>query len=121
MKTDVTPTQLPESDIILLYKKGIQKTGSYRPIVMLSSISKLFFSLINQIISKTLDASQSVEQAGFRKSYATIDYFHTLELLIQKYQEERKPLFITYTDYQKAFLTVSHDIWYMADNTDGGR
>lgn len=108
-----TPRQWSESNIILLYKKGDPKNiTNYRPISLLPCMYKLFSSIINQRLNNTLESKQPVEQAGFRKGYSTIDHIHSLELIIEKYQEKTKPLYIAYIDYQKAFDTISHDsVW----------
>ncbi|CAH4027834.1 unnamed protein product [Pieris brassicae] len=98
---------------MLIYKKGDRcDVANYRPITLLPCLYKLFSSLKNQEISIILDAEQSMEQAGFRKSFSTIDHIHTLELLIEKYQERQRALYIAYIDYKKPFDTVSHSsIW----------
>lgn len=113
LNSAVTPKQWSESDIILLFKKGDPKNiGNYRPISLLPSLYKLFSSIIEKRISTTLEKSQPIEQAGFRKSYSTIDHIHSLELLVEKYQEYRRPLYIGFVDYQKAFDTILHNsIW----------
>nr|XP_032516630.1 uncharacterized protein LOC116769593 [Danaus plexippus plexippus] len=50
--------------------------------------------------------------ARFRKGFSTIDHIHTLELIIEKYQERSRPLYLAYIDYKKAFDSVSHNyIW----------
>lgn len=113
LQHSVTPTQWSEANIILLYKKGDPKNiGNYRPISLLPSLYKLFSTVIKTRISKTLETKQPVEQAGFRKGFSTIDHIHTIELIIEKYQEHQRTLYITFIDYQKAFDTVSHNsIW----------
>lgn len=78
----------------------------------MSTIYKLFATIINQRISATLEQNQPVEQAGFRKGFSTVDHIHTLELIIEKYQEYQRPLYIAFIDYQKAFDTVSHESIY---------
>ncbi|CAG4966429.1 unnamed protein product [Colias eurytheme] len=108
-----TPTQWSESNIILLYKKGNPNDiGNYRPISLLPSTYKLFSTILTKKISCSLETRQPVEQAGFRKGFSTIDHIHTLELLIEKYQERNRPLYLAYIDYKKAFDSVSHNyIW----------
>ncbi|KAG6454358.1 hypothetical protein O3G_MSEX008707, partial [Manduca sexta] len=108
-----TPTQWSESNIILIYKKGDPKDiGNYRPISLLPSLYKLFSIIINTRISPTIEAKQPIEQAGFRKGFSTIDHIHTIELIIEKYQEQQRPLYLAFIDYQKAFDTVTHaSIW----------
>lgn len=113
LETADTPAQWSESNIILLYKKGNpREIGNYRPISLLPSLYKLFSSIIDSRVSKTLEINQPVEQAGFRKGFSTIDHIHTLELIIEKYRENQRPLYAAYIDYQKAFDTISHEsIW----------
>ncbi|KAI8437727.1 hypothetical protein MSG28_011961 [Choristoneura fumiferana] len=113
LETGETPAQWSESKIILLYKKGDPNDiGNYRPISLMPSTYKLFSTILNKRISATLEKSQPVEQAGFRKGFSTIDHIHTLELLIEKYQEKNRPLYLAYIDYKKAFDSVSHNyIW----------
>lgn len=113
LQNSETPVQWSESNIILIYKKGDSKDiSNYRPISLLPVLYKLFSSIINRRISITLEAKQPVEQAGFRKGFSTVDHIHTLELIIEKYQERQRPLYVAFVDYQKAFDTVSHSsIW----------
>jgi hypothetical protein len=113
LRRSETPSQWSKSNIILIYKKGDPKDiGNYRPISLLPCLYKLFSSLINTRISISLEAKQPIEQAGFRKGFSTIDHIHTLELIIEKYQEQQRPLYIAFIDYQKAFDTVSYtSIW----------
>lgn len=108
-----TPSQWSESNIILIYKKGDPKDiGNYRPISLLPSLYKLFSTIINKRISATLELKQPIGQAGFRKGFSTVDHMHTIGLIIEKYQEQRRPLYIAFIDYQKAFDTVTHSsIW----------
>ncbi|CAF4907022.1 unnamed protein product [Pieris macdunnoughi] len=46
------------------------------------------------------EAEQPMEQAGLRKSFSTADHIHTLEILIEKYQEKQRALYIAYIDYK---------------------
>ncbi|PZC72397.1 hypothetical protein B5X24_HaOG211241 [Helicoverpa armigera] len=108
-----TPSQWSESEIILIYKKGDPRdVGNYRPISLLPCLYKLFSGIINKRISTVLEDTQPVEQAGFRKGFSTCDHIHALELIIEKYQEYQRSLYITFIDYQKAFDTINHtSIW----------
>lgn len=103
----VTPIQWSESNIILIYKKGNPRDiGNYRPISLLPCMYKLFSTIINLRINATLESNQPIEQAGFRKKYSTIDQIHTLELIIEKCQEQQRPLYNIFIDYQKAFDSI---------------
>lgn len=107
------PSQWSESNIILLYKKGDPNDiGNYRPISLLPSLYKLFSSVIERKIKVTIEAHQPIEQAGFRRGFSTVDHIHSIEMVIEKFQEFKRPLYIVFIDYQKAFDTLLHSsIW----------
>ncbi|KAG6465037.1 hypothetical protein O3G_MSEX014898 [Manduca sexta] len=113
LESAVIPKQWAESIIILIYKKGApHDIENYRPISLLPCLYKIFSCLINGRIRAILESSQPIEQAGFRKSYSTVDHIHTLDLLMEKYQEKQRTLHIAFIDYKKAFDTISHtSIW----------
>lgn len=113
LDAETVPKQWCTSDIILIYKKGNPlDIENYRPISLLASAYKLFTSIILRRISENIDASQPVEQAGFRSGYNTIDHIQTAEQLIEKFNEYNKPLYIAFVDYSKAFDSISHaSIW----------
>lgn len=72
----------------------------------------MFSAIINSRISPVIEANQPVEQAGFRKGFSTVDHIHAIELIIEKYREQRRPLYLAFIDYQKAFDAVTHDsVW----------
>lgn len=107
------PIQWKRSDIILIYKKGDpQDISNYRPISLLSSVYKLFTSILQSRLSPQIDNYQPVEQAGFRSGFSTTDHIQVLQQVMEKYKEFNKPLYIAFIDYAKAFDTISHDaIW----------
>ncbi|CAK1593913.1 unnamed protein product [Parnassius mnemosyne] len=104
LEKEQVPSQWSKSNIILLYKKGNPlDISNYRPISLLSTIYKLFSSIILGRIAPDIDKNQPIEQAGFRPHYSTIDHIHTMEQIIEKYKEFKKPLYIFFVDYSKAF------------------
>lgn len=111
----ITPRQWSESEIILLYKKGDPNDiSNYRPISLLPSLYKLFSCIIEKKIKESIEKFQSIEQAGFRRGFSTIDHIHALEMTIDKYQEFNRPLYAVFIDYQKAFDTLLHPIIWEA-------
>ncbi|GBP05697.1 Retrovirus-related Pol polyprotein from type-1 retrotransposable element R2 [Eumeta japonica] len=68
---------------------------------------------------KSPDASQPIEQAGFRSGFSTIDHIHTLEQILEKYKEFNQPLYVAYVDYTKAFDTITHTSIWKALNVCG--
>ena len=69
---------------------------------------KIFTSLLQTRIERTLDEKQPREQAGFRKDYSTTDHLQALNQIIEKSNECNLPLCIGFIDYEKAFDTVEH-------------
>ena len=61
-------------------------------------------------MERFLDESQPREQAGFRKSYPTVDHLQTItgNQLIEKCNEFKRPHCIGYIDYEKAFDSIEH-------------
>lgn len=113
LDTEMVPKQWCTSDIILLYKKGNPlDVGNYRPISLLSCIYKIFSSILSQRIAQKIDNAQTIEQAGFRSGFSTIDHIHTLGQVTSKYKEFNKPLYVAFIDYSKAFDSINHNaIW----------
>ncbi|XP_063544341.1 uncharacterized protein LOC134752601 [Cydia strobilella] len=86
LSTGQAPKQWYSSDIILLYKKGNPlDIANYRPISLLSTVYKLFTSIIQDKINPQIDSMQPVEQAGFRSGFSTMDHIHTMEQVMEKY------------------------------------
>lgn len=103
------PEQWTKSHIILLHKKGNKDDiENYRPISLMSNVYKVFAKIILDRVTKTLDAQQPVEQAGFRKGFSTIDHIHTVKQILEKYTEYNKKIYIAFIDYAKAFDSISH-------------
>ncbi|GBP44043.1 Probable RNA-directed DNA polymerase from transposon X-element [Eumeta japonica] len=88
LQTGNIPNQWCISDIILLYKKGNPyDINKYKPISLLASAYKLFISILLKRLTPIIDNTQAIEQAGFRSGCSTIDHIHTLEQVIEKYNE----------------------------------
>jgi hypothetical protein len=67
----VFPQKLKQSVVIPIHKKGSEKNiDNYRPISLLSNISKIFEKLIHQRLASYLEANclLSRSQYGFRKN-----------------------------------------------------
>lgn len=120
LEKEQVPSQWSKSNIILLYKKGDPlDISNYRPISLLSTIYKLFSSIILTRIAPDIDRNQPIEQAGFRPHYSTIDHIHTLEQIIEKFKEFNQPLYLAFVDYSKAFDSIAHSsIWTALRNNN---
>ena len=90
---------------------SIHKNGSkmdplnYRGITLLSSLGKLFSSLIYNCIENEIESKDilSPSQAGFRKNYRTTDHIFTLFSLIKKAISKGKYLYNCIVDFRKAY------------------
>jgi hypothetical protein len=113
LKEEIIPTQWTKNIITLLHKKGDKnEINNYRPISLMSNIYKVFSKVILGRITKVLEENQPVEQAGFRKNYATIDHIHVIKQIIEKFHEYNKHYYIAFVDYNKAFDSLKHsEIW----------
>ena len=95
--------------IVLLHKKGDKmEIGNYRPISLISHISKLFTKVIKNRIESQLDSNQSREQAGFRRGYSTSDHLQVVTQIIEKCNEYQLPLCLVFVDCEKVFDLVEH-------------
>ena len=61
----------------------------------------------------------SREQAGFRKGYSTVNHLQTINQLIGKCNDIKRPLCIGYIDYEKAFDSIEHEAIFKALTTIG--
>ena len=61
--------------------------------------------IVNRI-EEELDKNQPEEQAGFRKSYSTIDHLQTITQLVEKTNEFNIPLALLFIDFEKAFDSI---------------
>lgn len=114
LRTEYIPNQWLQANIVLIFKKGNrQDINNYRPISLIPVMYKLFVQIIMGRINRTLEEEQSEEQAGFRKTYSTIDHIHTLTQLMEKSTEYQEPLYLLFIDFFKAFDCIEHCyIWH---------
>ena len=68
----------------------------------------MFSKTILSRMEATLDCNQSREQAGLRKGFSTMDHLQVLTQLIEKTNEYKVPMCLTFIDYEKAFDSVEH-------------
>ncbi len=109
LRSRKVPKSWNNAIIILLHKKGdIKDINNYRPISLVSHVSKLFSKVILNRIERALDNNQPREQAGFRSGYSTTDHLHTINQVVEKCNEFRIPLCLAFVDYEKAFDSVEH-------------
>ena len=109
----IFPSKLKIAKVFPLFKKGdIQLFGNYRPISLLSSVSKVFEkAAYGQLYEYSSSHALFYDsQYGFRKYHST--ELAALELVdrIHKEIDENKIPFSVFLDLSKAFDTLDHDI-----------
>ena len=108
-----SPSKLKLAKVIPIFKKNDNKKfDNYRPISLLSSVSKIFERVVfNQLYNFFQEHNLLFEsQYGFRKLHSTD--LAALELIdrINKQIDQRKIPFSIFLDLSKAFGTLNHDI-----------
>ncbi|CAD6197312.1 unnamed protein product [Caenorhabditis auriculariae] len=107
LKNERTPTSMSDSIVRLLHKKGsCLDIGNYRPVALMSTIHKIFTSILRRRAERSLEEAQPIEQTGFRPGYSTSENTLVVSEMIQKSHEYRFPLFLMFIDYKKAFDSV---------------
>ena len=112
-RNNFTPEEWKKVKIKVIYKKGdVEDVSNYRPICSLPSMYKLFSTIMYGRLYPMLDHYQAEDQAGFRKTYQTMDHLATYRLLEQKCQEWGIKMWTATVDFMKAVDSISHNsIW----------
>ena len=94
----------------LCKNKGSVNDPGYRVITLLSCLSKLFTSALNNRITHFLEHCNSIgeEQAG----YSTMDHVFVLDYIIDIYLQKLKRVYCAFIDCKKAFDLVDRSsLW----------
>ena len=87
---------------------------NYRGISLTSVFSKIFTGVLNKRLQTWASDNFliSEEQAGFRKSYATVDNVFILHSLIRNCLDRKRKLYVAFIDYKKAFDSINRNaLW----------
>lgn len=112
-RTGHFPTTWKKSQIIMIPKPGkdLTQTTSYRPISLLSILSKLFEKLLLSLIIPYANEHRIIpqHQFGFRKSHNTIEQVHRIVTLIRQTFEAKQYCSALFIDIAQAFDKVWHE------------
>ena len=111
----VFPDILKIANVIPIHKKGNKlDCSNYRPISLLSNISKNFEKSMHICLVNFLKKNKLLfcHQFGFRNRYSVNHALTSLTELIRKALDEDKFAFGVFIDLQKAFGTVDHNIFH---------
>uniref|UniRef100_A0A8R1I4C8 Reverse transcriptase domain-containing protein n=1 Tax=Caenorhabditis japonica TaxID=281687 RepID=A0A8R1I4C8_CAEJA len=99
-------------NVIFLLTERFTKYLQSGPICLLPVLYKAFTKCVLNRIRTTLEEAQPVEQAGFRRSFSTIDHIHSIQRLLEVGREYQQPLTLVFIDFHKAFYSVEPQaIW----------
>jgi len=107
------PESWTECIIIPVPKSGdLTEPNNYRPIVLVSVLSKLFTSILtDRLLSWSEDEDKLIDnQFGFRSGKSTIDAIFTLHGIISHQLENKEKLVCAFVDFPKAFDKVDRKI-----------
>lgn len=113
LRLEYYPIEWKTSLVTMIPKPGKDNTKveSYRPISLLSNMSKLFERLLMNILTPAVNQNNSIpdHQFGFRKKHSTIEQVHRLVSVIRNAFEEKKYCSALFIDVSQAFDKVWHE------------
>ena len=107
------PDTLKLAKVIPLYKKGDRKNPeNYRPISLLSSLSKVFEKLLHKRMINFVNKNKllSPEQFGFRSKHSCVHAISTLTEYMRNEIDRKRTGQACFIDLQKAFDSLNHEI-----------
>ena len=107
------PCDIKKAKITPIYKKKAKtEAGNYRPVSVLSTISKIIEKIACEQLTEYLDSNRLLYelQSGFRSSFSTDSCLIHLSDFIRKQQDKGYYTGMVILDLQKAFDTVNHKI-----------
>ncbi|KAJ8728440.1 hypothetical protein PYW08_016825 [Mythimna loreyi] len=107
----VFPAIWKQANITPVHKNGSKHDiEQYRPISILSALSKLFERLVHNEIYPILHSAILPEQHGFVQQRSTISNLLIFSDFLFKNIDKRMQVDAVYTDFKKAFDKVDHEI-----------
>ena len=109
------PTQWAEGLINALHKKGdFSNPDNYRKITITVAMAKVFDSILNARLYFKNDAMSLDDpfQFGFSPSRGTTDCVFVLDTIISHQQFRKKPVYLCFVDFTKAFDYINRNALY---------
>ena len=111
IEQSVFPSKLKLANITPVHKKNSKSSKeNYRPVSILSNISKVYEKFMFKQMSEYFESFLSKYQCGFRKGYSAQ---HCLLSMLEKWKsaiDNKKMFGALLTDLSKAFDCLSHDL-----------
>lgn len=109
--TGECPTHFKKSVVKPIFKKGDEmEIGNYRPISLISNLSKIFEKILKNRITTYIKKNSLLSkcQFGFQEGLSTQDAINILSQNIYRSLDNGSKSLCVFIDIQKAFDTVSH-------------
>ena len=109
------PTQWAEGLINALHKKGdISNPDNYRKITITVAMAKVFDSILNARLyfKNEVMSLDDPFQFGFAPSRGTTDCVFVLDTIVSHQQFKRKPVYLCFVDFTKAFDYINRNALY---------
>ena len=111
LETGSFPEDLKCAEVVPIYKKNDKKDKSnYRPISLLSNISKVYERCMQEQLDEYFRDLLSKYQCGFRQSNETQNYLLTMIEKLGKIRDKKSIFAAVLTDLAKAFDYISHNL-----------
>ena len=110
---ECTPQIWRRIRIKVIHKKGdVEDAGNYRPMCSPPVLYNLFPTALYARLAPPLDKCQPPDQGGFRPNHQTMDHLMVYMMMEQRCREWCVPLYISTTDFMKAFDRIKHSaLW----------
>ena len=109
------PDKWAEGLIQPLHKKGSQsEADNYRKLTLMACIGKIFEAILNKrlVFQSEVTLIDDPNQFGFCRNCRTTDNVFILDTLISHQKSVKKPLFLCFIDFTKAFDFINRDFLY---------
>jgi hypothetical protein len=111
IKSGIFPTLWKTTKVIPIHKKGDKSDiENYRPVAIISTPAKLMEIILHKRLWDSVSHLIIDEQHGFRPTRSIVTNLLCFNTFVEKRLDERSQVDVVYTDFQKAFDKVDHDI-----------
>ena len=102
------PFVFAQAKMFMIFKKGARnQADNYRGISVMNSIAKIYDYILCNRLTKWFIPDR--EQAGAQAGRSCLDHIITLRLLISYAASKKKPLYIAFVDFSKAYDRIPRD------------
>ena len=108
--TGTVPAPWKRGEIVLLSKRPpTSKIENYRPICLISTISKLLTKIIAKRLSRVVETSALINdsQFGFRQGRSCVDSLFILNTALEANKKQNKESYLLFVDLSAAYDLVS--------------